>query len=163
MDREALNDYPMGKYDVTVIITRFEPDTEIERTISGTIQPPLRHLYGYRLEPREAGTLVTSYYDWSEIDREVPRGRHLPGDPVQRIWRDSATAAGTRSCSPSSAMRSTARRCSASRKRSPPWYRPRPVSAGGPADDGQACSPEFPAPTSFRQWCEEVLRPAVQA
>jgi hypothetical protein len=68
MDREALNDLPMGKYDVTVIITRLTRDTEIEWTISGTIQPPIKHLYGYRLEPREAGTLVTSYYDWSQID-----------------------------------------------------------------------------------------------
>ncbi len=34
-----------------------------------SIQPPLRHLYGYRLEPAEGGTLVTSYYDWSEIDQ----------------------------------------------------------------------------------------------
>ncbi|HEX3752306.1 MAG TPA: SRPBCC family protein [Streptosporangiaceae bacterium] len=68
MDREALGDLPMGRYDVTVIITRLEPDTEIEWTISGTIQPPIRHLYGYRLEPRDGGTLVTSYYDWSQID-----------------------------------------------------------------------------------------------
>ncbi|WP_328606863.1 SRPBCC family protein [Amycolatopsis sp. NBC_00345] len=68
MDREALNDLPMGKYDVTVIITRFEPDAQLEWTISGTIQPPIRHLYGYRLEPAEAGTLVTSYYDWSQIE-----------------------------------------------------------------------------------------------
>lgn len=68
MDREALNDLPMGKYDVTVIITQLEPDALIEWTISGTIQPPIRHLYGYRLEPTEAGTLVTSYYDWSQID-----------------------------------------------------------------------------------------------
>ena len=74
MDREALNDLPMGKYDVTVIITRLEPDTEIEWTISGTIQPPIRHLYGYRLEPRDGGTLVTSYYDWSQIDERY-RGR----------------------------------------------------------------------------------------
>jgi len=73
MDREALNDYPMGKYDVTVIITRFEPDALIEWTISGAIQPPIRHLYGYRLEPADGGTLVTSYYDWSEID-EAYRG-----------------------------------------------------------------------------------------
>ena len=29
MDREALNDYPMGKYDVTVIITDFQPDALI--------------------------------------------------------------------------------------------------------------------------------------
>ena len=76
MDRESLNDYPMGKYDVTVIITRFVPDAEIEWTISGAIQPPLRHLYGYRLEPSEVGTLATSYYDWSEID-ESYRGKGI--------------------------------------------------------------------------------------
>jgi hypothetical protein len=68
MDREALNDFPMGKYDVTVIITRLEPDAAIEWTISGAIQPPIKHLYGYRLEPSETGTLVTSYYDWSQIE-----------------------------------------------------------------------------------------------
>src|SRR3954470_15970591 len=68
MDREALNDYPMGKYDVTVIITKFVPDREIAWTISGQIQPPIRHVYGYTLAPTDGGTLVTSYYDWSEID-----------------------------------------------------------------------------------------------
>lgn len=68
MDREAKNDYPMGKYDVTVIITQFEPDAQIEWTISGAIQPPIMHLYGYRLEPSSTGTLVTTYYDWSQID-----------------------------------------------------------------------------------------------
>jgi hypothetical protein len=68
MDREAKNDYPMGKYDVTVIITQFEPDAQIEWTISGAIQPPIMHLYGYRLEPSPVGTLVTTYYDWSQID-----------------------------------------------------------------------------------------------
>jgi hypothetical protein len=25
-------------------------------------------VYGYRLEPVDEGTLVTSYYDWSDID-----------------------------------------------------------------------------------------------
>jgi hypothetical protein len=67
MDRESLNDYPLGKYDVTVIITKLEPDALVEWTISGVLQPPIRHLYGYRLEPSENGALVTSYYDWSEI------------------------------------------------------------------------------------------------
>ncbi|WP_280459914.1 polyketide cyclase [Nocardia carnea] len=67
MDRESLNDFPMGKYDVTVIITAFEQDAHIEWTISGQIQPPIEHLYGYRLAPSETGTLVTSYYDWSRI------------------------------------------------------------------------------------------------
>ena len=70
MDREALNDYPLGTYDVTVIITRFEQDALIEWTISGTIQPPINHRYGYRIEPSETGSMVTSYYDWSEIDEQ---------------------------------------------------------------------------------------------
>ena len=68
MDREALNDYPMGKYDVTVVITAFEPDREIAWPILGQIEPPIGHVYGYRLEPTDEGTLVTSYYDWTEID-----------------------------------------------------------------------------------------------
>jgi hypothetical protein len=58
----------MGKYDVTVIITRLEPDAHIEWTISGTIQPPIKHLYGYRLEPSDIGTRLTSYYDWSQVE-----------------------------------------------------------------------------------------------
>lgn len=68
MDRESLNDYPMGKYDVTVIITTFEPDRELAWTIDGQIQPPIRHVYGYRLDVADGGTLVTAYYDWSDID-----------------------------------------------------------------------------------------------
>jgi hypothetical protein len=68
MDREALNDYPLGLYDVTVSITTFEPDREIAWTILGQIRPPIGHVYGYRLDPAEDGTVVTSYYDWSDID-----------------------------------------------------------------------------------------------
>jgi hypothetical protein len=68
MDREALNDYPMGRYDVTVVITTFERDREIAWTIEGQIKPPIGHVYGYRLEPIEGGTRVVSYYDWSSID-----------------------------------------------------------------------------------------------
>ena len=68
MDREALNDYPMGKYDVTVSITKYEQDREIAWTIVGNIKPQIGHVYGYTLEPTDDGTLVTSYYDWSDID-----------------------------------------------------------------------------------------------
>jgi hypothetical protein len=68
MDREALNDYPMGRYDVTVVITEFEQDREIAWTIEGQIKPPIGHIYGYRLEPVDGGTRVVSYYDWSSID-----------------------------------------------------------------------------------------------
>ena len=67
MDREALNDYPLGEYDVTVKIITYEQDREIAWTIEGVIKPPIGHIYGYRLEPIEDGTLVTSYYDWSQI------------------------------------------------------------------------------------------------
>ena len=42
MDREALNDYQL--------------------------RPQIGHVYGYRLEPADGGTLVTSFYDWSDID-----------------------------------------------------------------------------------------------
>jgi hypothetical protein len=68
MDREALNDYPLGLYDVTVSITAFVADEEIAWTVLGQIRPPIGHVYGYRLEPVEHGTMVTSYYDWSSID-----------------------------------------------------------------------------------------------
>jgi hypothetical protein len=69
MDRESLNDYPeLGRYDVTVTITVYEPDREIAWTILGKIRPQIGHVYGYRLEPAADGTLVTSYYDWSRID-----------------------------------------------------------------------------------------------
>lgn len=68
MDREALNDYPLGLYDVTVSITAFEPDRTIGWTVLGAIEPPLGHVYGYTLEPVDGGTVVTSYYDWSNAD-----------------------------------------------------------------------------------------------
>ena len=68
MDREALNDYPMGRYDVTVTIKTFVPDREIAWTILGQIRPQIGHIYGYTLVPIDNGTLVTSYYDWSSID-----------------------------------------------------------------------------------------------
>ena len=69
MDREALNDYPLGLYDVTVEIVTFEQDREIAWTIAGQIRRQIGHVYGYRLEPEaDDRTVVTSYYDWSAID-----------------------------------------------------------------------------------------------
>jgi Polyketide cyclase / dehydrase and lipid transport len=68
MDRESLNDFPMGRYDVTVTITELVPDRKIAWTILGQIRPQIGHVYGYTLEPVEGGTLVTSFYDWSSID-----------------------------------------------------------------------------------------------
>ncbi len=73
MDREALNDFPeFGKYDVTVSIKGFEPDRLISWTVLGKIRPQIGHVYGYRLQPADDGasTVVTSFYDWSEIDEK---------------------------------------------------------------------------------------------
>jgi hypothetical protein len=68
MDRESLNDYPLGRYDVTVTITSFVADEEIAWTILGVMRPPIGHIYGYTLAAVDEGTLVTSYCDWSSID-----------------------------------------------------------------------------------------------
>jgi hypothetical protein len=68
MDREALNDYPLGLYDVTVEIVTFERDREIAWTIHGQLD--LGHVYGYRLAPIDECTLVTSYYDWSAAGQD---------------------------------------------------------------------------------------------
>lgn len=73
MDREALNDFPeLGRYDVTVSIKDFEPNQLISWTILGQIRPQIGHVYGYRLEPADdsATTVVTSFYDWSDIDQK---------------------------------------------------------------------------------------------
>lgn len=67
MDRDALQDFDLGEYDVTVVMTVFEQDREIAWTIDGQMQPPIGHVFGYRLEAVDGGTRVTSYYDWSSI------------------------------------------------------------------------------------------------
>lgn len=82
MDRESLNDYPeLGRYDVTVDIKEFERDRLIAWTVLGQIQPPIGHVYGYALAPAEdaSATIVTSFYDWSNID---PKWREAGIFPV---------------------------------------------------------------------------------
>ena len=73
MDRESLNDLPLGKYDVTVHIIVFERDSEIAWNLGPDI--PVPHFYGYRLVAGEDGvTNVTSYYDWSKVSGDL-KGR----------------------------------------------------------------------------------------
>src|ERR1700730_14257929 len=83
MDREPLNDYPLGLYDVTVEIVTFEPDREISWTIRGQLN--IGHVYGYRLEPIEQGTLVTSYYDWSGAGQEWKDAAIFPVIPESAL------------------------------------------------------------------------------
>jgi len=83
MDREALNDYPLGLYDVIVKIVTFEQDREIAWTIEGQLN--LGHVYGYRLEPIEGGTVVTSYYDWSGIEQSWKDANIFPVIPKSAL------------------------------------------------------------------------------
>ena len=79
MDREALNDYPLGLYDVAVTIVKFVSDREIAWTPRGQLN--LGHIYGYELAPIPEGTLVTSYYDWSSVDQEWKDAKIFPVIP----------------------------------------------------------------------------------
>jgi hypothetical protein len=83
MDREPLNDYPLGLYDVIVRIVTFEPDREIAWKIEGQLN--LGHVYGYRLEPIEGGTLVTSYYDWSGVEQSWKDAAIFPVIPESAL------------------------------------------------------------------------------
>jgi hypothetical protein len=75
MDREALGDRPMGKYDATNTVTAFERDRLIEWT------PSVEHgyVFGYEIEPMEGGAKVTSYCDWS---RRAADGLPTEGLPL---------------------------------------------------------------------------------
>lgn len=84
MDRESLNDRPLGKYDVTVTITQFERDALIEWGI-GAFGRSIGHLYGYRLMQQDDGTLVTSYYDWSKIPPSPERDKAFPVIPEMAL------------------------------------------------------------------------------
>jgi uncharacterized protein YndB with AHSA1/START domain len=76
MDREPLGDFPeLGRYDITVSIREFEPDRLISWTVLGRIrteQVNIGHVYGYRLQPDQdgQGSVVTSFYDWSDIEQK---------------------------------------------------------------------------------------------
>ena len=70
MDRESLNDFPLGKYDVTVRIITFDRDREIAWDLGPDVG--IAHFYGYRLEPGDgAVTNVTAYYDWSKVGDDI--------------------------------------------------------------------------------------------
>ena len=70
MDRESLGDLDLGLYDVTVTISAYEQGREIAWKILGRVRPQIGHVFGYRIEPAVGsdGCVVTSYYDWSDID-----------------------------------------------------------------------------------------------
>ena len=46
------------------------------------------HVYGYRLDPIAGGTLVTHYYDWSEITDDIRAFADLPRHLRDRVAGD---------------------------------------------------------------------------
>ncbi len=85
MDRESLGDFDLGKYDVTVTITGFEQDRFITWEVSGENFPSIGHYYGYRLEPVDDGTLVTSIYDWSGVADDMKAALNWPVVPESAV------------------------------------------------------------------------------
>jgi hypothetical protein len=82
MDRESLNDVPLGTYDVTVRIILFERDAEIAWDLGPDV--PVPHYYGYRLDAGDDGvTTVTSYYDWSKVSGD--RKERVPVVPESAL------------------------------------------------------------------------------
>ncbi len=81
MDRDALRDFDLGEYDVVVTYVTFEPGREIAWTVGMAPGQKFGHVYGYRLDPIEGGTLVTHYYDWSEITDDIKAFATFPVIP----------------------------------------------------------------------------------
>ena len=71
MDRDSLRDFDLGEYDVLVTYVTYQPDREIGWTVGMAPGQNFGHVYGYRLEPIAGGTLVTHYYDWSQITDDI--------------------------------------------------------------------------------------------
>ncbi len=88
MDRTPLNDIPgLVKYSVRNTVTQIEPDRLVEWTIGGIDQPPLGHVYGWRLTPvSDSETEVTNYCDWTDIVQALrDAGRTWPIVPVAML------------------------------------------------------------------------------
>ena len=69
MDREALNDFPLGQYDVTVHHhdLRARPRDRVDDPRARSSRRSATST-ATRSSRTSGGTLVTSYYDWSDID-----------------------------------------------------------------------------------------------
>jgi hypothetical protein len=93
MDRTPLNDIPgLVKYRVCNTVTQVEPGRLIEWTVGGAGQPPLGHVYGWKLDPvSDSETDVTNYCDWTNITPELRARR--PDWPIVPVAMLEASVA----------------------------------------------------------------------
>ena len=110
----------LGLHDVTVEIVTFEPDQQIAWTVHGQLD--LGQLYGYRLEPIEEGTLVTSYHDWPVAEQAWKDAASFPVIP------ESALRGHTRDPGPHRRPRPAPPRVLNPLTAAVPGYRPRVTS-----------------------------------
>jgi hypothetical protein len=85
MDRDALRDIRLEEYDVTVKFLTYDQDREIAWSVGADASRLFGHVYGYRLEPIEGGTLVTQYYDWSGVSETVKSRVPFPVVPESAL------------------------------------------------------------------------------
>jgi hypothetical protein len=85
MDRDALRDFDLGEYQVTVIFVTYEQDREIAWTVGQSADHRFGHVYGYRLEQIPEGTLVTHYYDWSQASGRLKERGIFPVIPESAL------------------------------------------------------------------------------
>jgi hypothetical protein len=87
MDREALGDIPMGRYQTQNTVTRIEPPRLVEWAPGGVGRNPYGHVYGYELTAVDAAaTDVSLYCDWSGLpERRRSRAVTFPVVPVAML------------------------------------------------------------------------------
>lgn len=87
MDREPLGDIPLGKYDVTVVITNIEPDRWVEWSVEDKKNGGIwGHVYGYQLNPiSDTETEVTTYCDWSGLPERRKARSNFPVVPLSMM------------------------------------------------------------------------------
>src|SRR6202051_1866343 len=81
MDRESLHDFPeLRRDDGTAETPNLESARLISWTVLAQLRPQIGHVYGYRLEPTDdgTGTVVTSFYDWTDIHPQWREADILP-------------------------------------------------------------------------------------
>lgn len=93
MDRTPLNDIAgLVKYKVRNTVTQIVRDQLVEWTIGGVDQPPLGHVYGWKLDAvSDSETDVTNYCDWTNITPELRARRpDWPIVPVEMLEQSVA-------------------------------------------------------------------------
>lgn len=88
MDREALGDIPLGKYQVRNTVTRIEPDRLVEWSVGNDDRASYGYTWGWELTPvSDTETDVTNYFDWSGLSEKRKATATGPLIPIPMIER----------------------------------------------------------------------------